>query len=92
MNYQLNTIIHTASDGAFYPLPIDITNYIGIAKQAMEMSELDQVNLRMKIEVWRRISPNSSHYFRPYIKKEEHTAHVHNLLDSTEAQKYSCDV
>ena len=59
------------SDRAFYPLPSDIKNHVGNAKRALEMSKLDQENLRLKIEAWQKDSPLSTHYFRPYIKKTQ---------------------
>ena len=39
------------------------------------MSKLDQENLRLKIEAWQRDSLGSSHYFRPYIKKNKEETH-----------------
>ena len=55
-------------DRAFYPLPNDIKNHVVNAKRALE---LDQENLRLKIEEWLKDSPQSTHYFRPYIKKSQ---------------------
>lgn len=56
------------SDRAFYPLPNDIKNHVGTAKSALDLSKLDQENLRLKVEEWHKTSPQSSHYFRPFIK------------------------
>lgn len=47
---------------------------MGNAKHALELSKLDQENLRLKIEAWQKASPQSSHYFRPYIKKSHKQA------------------
>lgn len=35
------------------------------------MSKLDQENLRLKIKKWKKGSESSSHYFRPYIRKDK---------------------
>lgn len=32
---------------------------------------MDQENLKLKIEEWKRSSPSSNHFFRPYIKKSD---------------------
>ena len=58
-------------DRAFYPLPNDIKNHVVNAKRALELSKLDQENLRLKIEAWLKDSPQSTHYFRPYIKESQ---------------------
>ena len=70
---QLSIIIITPipTDRAFYPLPNDIKNHVGNAKRALELSKLDQENLRLKIEAWQKDSPESTHYFRPYVKKSQ---------------------
>ena len=70
-----HNITPNPSDRAFYPLPNDIKNHVGNAKRVLEMSKLDQENLRLKIEAWQRDSPGSSHYFRPYIKKNKEETH-----------------
>ena len=59
------------TDRAFYPLPNDIKNHVGNAKRALELSKLDQENLRLKIEEWQKDCPESTHYFRPYVKKPQ---------------------
>ena len=58
-------------DRAFYPLPTDIKNHVGIAKRALEMSKFDQENLRLKIRKWQQNSPTSLHYFRPCIGSKD---------------------
>ena len=69
-----HSITPIPTDRAFYPLPNDIKNHVGNAKRALELSKLDQENLRLKIEAWQKDSPQSSHYFRPYIKKSHEQA------------------
>ena len=64
-----HNITPISTDRAFYPLPNDIKNHVGNAKRALELSKLDQENLRLKIESWKD-SPESFHYFRPYIKEK----------------------
>ncbi len=68
-------ITPVTSDRAFYPLPHDIKNHVGNAKSVLELSKLDQENLRLKVEEWHKTFPQSIHYFRPYVKlKEEDNA------------------
>ena len=52
-------------------MPCDIRNHISKAKKALELSKVDQENLKLKIEEWKRSSPTSNHFFRPYIKKSD---------------------
>ena len=61
----------SVTDRSFYPMPCDIRNHISKAKKALELSKLDQENLKLKIEDWKRSSPSSNHFFRPYIKKSD---------------------
>lgn len=70
VSVELN-IAPSLSNRAFYPMPCDIENHVSKAKKALQLSKLDQENLRLKIEEWRKSSPSSSHYFRPYIKKQD---------------------
>ena len=56
---------------AFHPTTVDIRNHIWTAKKALELSKLDQENVRCKIENWKQSHPNSSFFFRPYIKNEK---------------------
>lgn len=65
-------------DRAFYPLPNDIKNHVVNAKRALEMSKLDQENLRLKIEAWQNDSPESTHFFRPYVKKKQEELHSYS--------------
>ena len=59
------------TDRSFYPMPCDIRNHISKAKKALELSKVDQENLKLKIEEWKRSSPSSNHFFRPYIRKSD---------------------
>ena len=56
---------------AFHPTTVDIRNHIWTAKKALELSKIDQENVRCKIENWKQSNPNSSFFFRPYIKNED---------------------
>lgn len=42
-----------------------------MAKRALQLSCLDQENLRLKIDQWKHTDPESTHYFRPYIIKQK---------------------
>ncbi len=52
-------------------MPCDIKNHICKAKRALELSKIDQENLRLKVEEWKKSSPSSSHFFRPYVQAED---------------------
>ncbi len=53
-------------DRAFCPTNDDIRNYVCKAKRTLELSKLDQENLRLKVEEWQKTSPQSSFFFRPF--------------------------
>ena len=42
-------------DRAFYPNTVDIKNHVYRAKRALELSKLDQENLRLKIKEWEKM-------------------------------------
>ena len=58
----------TISNRALFPTDIDIRNHIATAKRVLELSKLDQENLRLKIMKWQESYKNSKYFFRPYIK------------------------
>ena len=49
---ELN-LIPSLTDRSFYPMPCDIRNHISKAKKALELSKVDQENLKLKIEEWK---------------------------------------
>ena len=49
---------------------MDIRNHIWTAKKALELSEIDQENVRCKIVKLETINPNSSFFFWSYIKNK----------------------
>ena len=55
------------SDRAFHPSLHDLRNHVHKAKKALELSKIDQENLRLKVKQWKQEEPNASHYFCPYI-------------------------
>lgn len=61
-------------DRAYFPVDTDIRNHIYMAKKALELSCLDQDNLRLKIEQWKTTDPDSTHFFRPYLLKSDKCA------------------
>ena len=56
------------TDRAYYPTSTDVHNHIYLAQRACQLSKLDQENLQLKVQKWKRDSPNSKFYFRPYKK------------------------
>ena len=71
-------------DRAYYPTIRDLRNHIYKAKKALELSKLDQQNLKLKIEEWEKYQRESMFYFRPFVKSEEYK--VENLVDTTEEE------
>ena len=62
-------ITPVTSDRAFYPLPHDIKNHVGNAKSVLELSKLDQENLRLKVEEWHKTFPQSNRHMLNSKKK-----------------------
>lgn len=58
------------TDRSFYPTLRDIQNHIYKSKKQLELSALDQENLRLKIQEWKRDKSESLFYFRPYKKNQ----------------------
>ena len=59
------------TDRSYYPTSTDVRNHIYKAQHACQLSKLDQENLQLKIEKWKKENPESLFHFRPY--KEELT-------------------
>lgn len=69
-------------DRPFYPTTVDVRNHINNAKLALQLSKLDQENLRLLIEMWRKQDSTTNFFFRPYKKQDK-------TLDSTLLKKAS---
>lgn len=62
-------------DRAFYPFSKDIKNHIHKAIASGKLSELDQENLRAKVDEWKKEEDCCRHfYFRPATEETEDTA------------------
>ena len=59
------------TDRAYFPTTVDVRNHIYKAQRACQLSKLDQENLKLKVEQWRKDSPGSSFFFCPYKEAEE---------------------
>ena len=77
LRFYANTIlanqlgmIFSKQNRAFFPTSIDIRNHIYTAKKMLELSKLDQDNLRQMIEQYKQDDPTSSFFFHPLIKQE----------------------
>ena len=55
----------------FSPLAKDIRNHMHRATTKLRLSKIDQANLFMKINEWKKAAPNDSFYFRSYKGAEE---------------------
>ena len=57
------------NDRAFFLTDNDLKNHIYMAKRALQLSCLDQGNVHLKIEQWKKTHPECTHLFRLYIQK-----------------------
>ena len=80
LRFYANTILasqvgikFTKKNRALFPTSIDICNHIYAAKKTLELSKLDQENVRQIVEQHRKDDPTSSFFFRPLIKQEVKT-------------------
>ena len=89
------TSVLTASTGlsismmnrAFNPTSIDIRNHIHAAKKRLEISKLDQENVRLKVEQQKESNPHTLYFFRPFTKKEDKST---NDVKSTQENVAGC--
>ena len=51
-----------AHDSAFYPNIVDIKNHVYQAKRALELSKIDQENLRLNTKEWETNDPESTFF------------------------------
>ena len=56
---------------AYFPTTVDVHNHVYKAQRACQLSKLDQENLQLKIDQWRKDSPGSSFFFCPFKEAEE---------------------
>ena len=56
------------NDRAFYSDMSDIKNHIYKAKRTLELSKIDQENLRLKVNEWTANGSENKFFFRPYIE------------------------
>ena len=71
------------SDRAYYPTADDIRNHIYRAQKSCQLSNLDQENLRLKIEQWKKDDPQRLLHFRPFTESEPITGkESSNTLES----------
>ena len=74
-------------DRAFFPLRQDILNHIGTAKRNIDFSKFDRENLCIKVEHWKKNSPTSSYYFRPFGECENGNDKTVLYINQEEWQK-----
>ena len=58
------------NDRAYFPIDNDLKNHVYMAKRSLQLSCLDQENLRLRIDQWKISDPDSTHFFRPYLIKD----------------------
>lgn len=59
------------TDRAYFPTLQDINNHVTKAKSALQLSKLDQQNLHLKIQEWKKSNPDANHYFRPFRSSQD---------------------
>ena len=69
MNDLCKDNVPNPNDRAYFSLDTDLRNPIFMAKQALQLSCLDQENARLKIEKWKDSDPESQHFFRPFLEE-----------------------
>lgn len=69
-------------DRAFYPDISDIKNHVYKAKRALELSKLDQENLKLKVNKWECINSEDKFFFRPYIERTDYDSSKKELCTS----------
>ena len=66
---------------AFYPDITDVKNHVYQAKRALELSKIDQENLRLKVNEWAVNDLENNFFLRPYMEasdaSEKETSDVH---------------
>lgn len=65
------------TDRSYYPTSMDVRNHVYLAQRACQLSKLDQENLQLKVEQWKKDNTKSNYFFRPY-------KHLDSKLDSGE--------
>ena len=69
MNDLCKDNVPNPNDRAYFSLDTGLRNPIFMAKQALQLSCLDQENARLKIEKWKDLDPESQHFFRPFLEE-----------------------
>ncbi len=72
------------NDRGYFPTDTDLRNHIYMAKRALQLSCLDQENMKLKVEQWNEMYPESSHHFRPFVAKKnsENQTEMMELMES----------
>ena len=71
LNHYVNTVLCAENppdppdpdDRAYRPADCDLKTHIYKAKRALELSKLDQHNLKLKLQEWESSHPDSTFYF-----------------------------
>ena len=76
LNHYVNTVLCAdnlpdPNDRAYHPADRDLKNHIYKAKRALELSKLDQHNLKLKLQEWESSHPDSTFYFRLHVTKDK---------------------
>ena len=68
-------------DRAYYPTNHNLSNHIHKAKSQLQVLKLDQENLGLKINEWKKNCQDSKLYFRPYKRKSPKQLEMVNTVD-----------
>ena len=76
-----STIKPDFTDRSYYPTTTDVHNHVFLAQRACQLSKLDQENLQLKVDKWKKDSSKSKFFFRPY--KELKSSNDSDTKDAT---------
>ena len=84
-------VIPASSNYQFYPTLKDIRNHMYKAAVKLHFSKLDQANVDIKIQQWKKELPNDKFYFCDYGGRiEEEEKDIENMDGSNEDLLVSC--
>ena len=75
VNTTMRDNLPCSTDRPYYSTVTDINNHVTKAKSTLQLSKLDQQNLYLKVQEWKKANPESNHFFRPFKNPQgdEHT-------------------
>ena len=72
------------NDRTFYPDITDVKNHVYKAKRALELSKIDQENLRLKVNAWAATDTENNFFLRPYMEASDASERRHLMYRWTQ--------